>query len=353
MTIKELYEQINNGYIVSDIGLQREIVYSAEKQALVIDSIIKGIPLPAFYFWENEDGILEVLDGKQRIEAITKFPQNNLQYKSKNWKQYDSVTQEKFYETPITAIICSGTEELKREIFYRINTLGVPLSQFEILNGLYHGEYLRGATGTVKNDKNIEKVLGTNSRGKNQLWLLKKIILLQSRKENIYDYVKEKQHISFQADYDLIKKHIRFIKEIFDNSKELDIYFNLAVEYEKDFNIWLLHKTEINKKITEYLKDKTRLALTDKPKEIKDIIQVIVNNISVDPKRLFTLDDKKVLLREQTPQDEKYKCSICSKYFYDYELEMDHIEAWCKGGRTQLSNAQLLCNVCNVKKGKS
>lgn len=352
MTIKELYEKINDGKIVSDIDLQREIVYNTEKQELVIDSILKDVPLPAFYFWKNEDGILEVLDGKQRIEAIRKFPQNMLQYEGKIWKEYDSDIQEKFYKTLITTITCNGTEELKREIFYRINTLGIPLSQFEVMNGLYHGEYLRGLTSAVRGNKDIEKILGTNSRGKNQLWILKKIIQLRNKKE-IFDYVKEKQHIPFQEDYNLIKNYIRFIKEIFDNKKETDIYFNLAVEYEKDLNIWLLHKTEINKKITEYLKDKTRLALTDKPKEIKDIIMVIVNNISVDPKRLFTLDDKQVLLREQTPENEKYKCAICGKYFYDYELEMDHIEAWCKGGRTVLSNAQLLCNVCNTKKGKS
>ena len=76
MNIKTLYEQLRDGKIISDIELQREIVYDAEKQMLVIDSIINGIPLPAFYFWENDDGILEVLDGKQRIEAIKKFIEN-------------------------------------------------------------------------------------------------------------------------------------------------------------------------------------------------------------------------------------------------------------------------------------
>ena len=72
MTVKDLYEKVVNGVIISDIELQRAIVYNAEKQALVIDSIYRGIPLPAFYLWQREDGKLEVLDGKQRIEAIKK-----------------------------------------------------------------------------------------------------------------------------------------------------------------------------------------------------------------------------------------------------------------------------------------
>ena len=54
MNIKNLYEQVRDGKIISDIELQREIVYDAEKQMLVIDSIVNGIPLPAFYFWKTK-----------------------------------------------------------------------------------------------------------------------------------------------------------------------------------------------------------------------------------------------------------------------------------------------------------
>ena len=73
MKIKELYEKIRDGVIISDIELQREIIYNTEKQQLVIDSILNDVPLPAFYLWKNDDEKLEVLDGKQRIEAIKKF----------------------------------------------------------------------------------------------------------------------------------------------------------------------------------------------------------------------------------------------------------------------------------------
>ena len=125
MKIKELYEKIRDGVIISDIELQREIIYNTEKQQLVIDSILNDVPLPAFYLWKNDDEKLEVLDGKQRIEAIKKFIQNDLQYNDKIWKQTDSDVQQKFNETELSVIIQSGTEELKRKIFNRINTLGV------------------------------------------------------------------------------------------------------------------------------------------------------------------------------------------------------------------------------------
>ena len=136
MKIEELYNQVRDGKIISDIDLQREIIYKDDKQALVVDSIMNDIPLPAFYFWKNSEGILEVLDGKQRIEAIKKFKENDLEYNGLIWKQENADLQKKFNDTDLTVIICNNdgtkSEQLKREIFRRINMLGVPLSPFEI-----------------------------------------------------------------------------------------------------------------------------------------------------------------------------------------------------------------------------
>jgi len=351
MKIKELYKKVNDGKIISDIELQREIVYSPEKQKLVIDSIARGIPLPAFYFWKNEDGILEVLDGKQRIEAIKKFYQNDIEYDGKIWKEYafDPEFQKTINETKISDIVCSGSDVLKREIFRRINTLGVPLSKFEVLNGLYNGEYLRGVTAYVKQDIDILRVLGTNNRGINQYWIIEKIVELNNY-QNIEIYVKDNQNKSFETDQKLISKHIKFIRGVFDKYNEKEIYFRLSVKYLKDFAVWKESKAEINGKITEYLKDRTLVALTNKEKEIEDIIQAVVNNISVDPKRLFTSDDKQNLLQNHQQEEGKYRCGICKQLFFPNELEVDHIRAWSKGGRTELSNAQLLCRPCNAKK---
>lgn len=237
MKIKELYEKIRDGVIISDIELQREIIYNTEKQQLVIDSILNDVPLPAFYLWKNDDEKLEVLDGKQRIEAIKKFIQNDLQYNDKIWKQTDSDVQQKFNETELSVIIQSGTEELKRKIFNRINTLGVPLSAYEVLNGLYNGEYLRGLTAYVSNDKDAIKVLSTNSRGKNQMKILKYLCILKNEKD-LNEYVRKNQNNSFADDQRTITKNIKFIRDVFDDYGQLDIYFNLSIKYMKDISIW-------------------------------------------------------------------------------------------------------------------
>lgn len=74
---------------------------------------------------------------------------------------YDADLHDKVNNAKLTTIICSGSEEKKREIFKRINTLGVPLSRYEVLNGLYHGEYLEGLEDYIRNDKNARHVLPT------------------------------------------------------------------------------------------------------------------------------------------------------------------------------------------------
>ena len=215
MKIKELYEKIRDGIIISDIELQREIIYNTDKQVLVIDSILNNVPLPAFYLWQNENEKLEVLDGKQRIEAIRKYIENDLEYKGKIWKQSSEI-HEKFNETKLSVIICSGDEQLKRKIFNRINTLGVPLSPYEVLNGLYNGEYLRGLTAYISADKDALKIFGANSRGKNQMKALKYLCILQNEKD-INDYVEKNQTKSFAPDQRLLMKYIKFIRDMFDD----------------------------------------------------------------------------------------------------------------------------------------
>lgn len=351
MTIKDLYEQLRDGKIVSDINLQREIIYDNEKQALVIDSLATGIPLPAFYLWRGESGILEVLDGKQRIEAIRRFKENDLEYQGKIWKEAGEDLQQRIDTRELTLIVCSGTEAQKREIFRRINTLGVPLSPYEVLNGLYHGEYLRGLTAYVAQDKAALRVLGSNSRGKNQMKVLKMLCKLREERD-LHEYVRRRQDDSFAADQREAGRYLRFVADVFGNGRLLDIYFALAVKYNKESAIWKEHRDEIQSRIRRYLKS-DEAKLTDKGAEVEAIALAAVGGIRTDEKRLFTPDDKQELLRRQAAEcrDGRYPCARCGRLFLPEELTVDHVEPWSKGGRTELSNAQLLCRACNSRKG--
>ena len=358
-----MYEKVVNGIIISDIELQRAIVYDAEKQALVIDSICHGIPLPAFYLWQREDGKLEVLDGKQRIEAIKKFKQGNLLYKGKTWKAYayDSDLQQTVDNTELTTIVCSGTEEKKREIFNRINTLGVALSKFEVLNGLYHGNYIEGLNDYFAQDANIRKVLpqATVDRGDNKYRLLEYIYYVRNgnvfpKRSELHVYVQHHKDESFNEEIKKIKPYISFIRDVFGNTSKISgkLKFKLSVEYIKDRAIWLQHKDEISKECNAFLKSEGYKLSATKDQDTEAMILGIVGNLRVDPKRLFTADDKKELLSQLIPNEQGlYECDDCHQHFAADELTVDHKTPWSKGGRTVLSNARLVCRACNSRKG--
>lgn len=363
MTVKELYENVVNGTIVSDISLQRSIVYDAEKQSLVIDSLYKGIPLPAFYLWKREDGIMEVLDGKQRIEAIKKFKQNNLLYEGKTWKAYayGSDLQQRVDETELTMIVCSGDEAKKREIFKRINTLGVPLSRYEVLNGLYHGVYLEGLDEYFRSDGKLKSVLpqAKIDRGDHKYRLLEYIYYIRNnsqfpKRTELDDYVQKHKDESFNDEVKKIKPYISFVCDVFHHGSKIPavLKFKLAVKYLKDRTIWLQHKDDIYKDCNAFMKSDGYKLSPTKEADIEAVIMGIVGNMRVDPRRLFTEDDKAKLFSEKQADDHgMYECEICHQHFLPEELTIDHKTPWSKGGRTVLSNARLVCRACNSRMG--
>lgn len=360
MRIDELYEKINRGEIISEIDIQRDIVYNAEKQEMVIDSIINNIPLPAFYFWdntdipENERGKYEVLDGRQRLEAIKKYKQNRLLYQNKQWAELDPSLQKTFNDTELSIIICSGTEEHKRKIFERINTLGVPLNNFEVLNGLFNGEYIRGVRKYADADKLVKKLFGDNARGKASYKVLNRLKEAK-RFSDLKDYIKENQDKSFEEDKKYIAKYFKFVCEIFDKpNKDFDILFKLALKYHANKALWKQHKDEINERISQYIRsDEYKLYPKEKETIIEEFCLAAVNGVKVDTRRFFTKEHKQQLLSKQPSTsviDGKYECAECKQHFFPDELQMDHKVPWSKGGATVLSNAQLLCDRCNASK---
>ena len=57
---------------------QRKFVWSIERQAKFIESILLGLPLPFMILADMQDGRLEVVDGSQRIQTLDSFLDNRL-----------------------------------------------------------------------------------------------------------------------------------------------------------------------------------------------------------------------------------------------------------------------------------
>jgi len=132
---------------------QREFIWEDRRQSRFIESLLLGLPVPLIFVAEIEkDGRLEIVDGSQRIRTLAAFLQDELQLKGLDklkelngvfFSQLQSSRQRKFKNISMRMIVLSSkaTEEIRNEMFDRINTSSVPLLPMETRRGIYRGEF--------------------------------------------------------------------------------------------------------------------------------------------------------------------------------------------------------------------
>ena len=59
-----------------DPDFQRDFVWEKDKQSRLIESVLMRIPLPVFYVAEDHEGLLIVVDGRQRLTTLQRFLTN-------------------------------------------------------------------------------------------------------------------------------------------------------------------------------------------------------------------------------------------------------------------------------------
>lgn len=79
--ISDIRDWDNNNRLELKPDFQRNEVWSRAAQIMLIDTIIKGIPIPKIYIksvMHNGNTYRVVIDGQQRLTAILKFVKNKL-----------------------------------------------------------------------------------------------------------------------------------------------------------------------------------------------------------------------------------------------------------------------------------
>ncbi|WP_394517043.1 DUF262 domain-containing protein [Pantoea sp. SGAir0175] len=173
---------------------RKDRIWSDDKKSKLIESILMQLPLPIFYFGEREDDVWVVIDGLQRITTVQDFMRNKFPLKlekSSSVYEMNGLTFQEFSrsytrilrEFEITAYVIElqESDDSNRfiiELFHRINTYGVKLSDQEIRSAINFGSsvfylrylatsslFLNATTYTIndKRQKDLELCLGALS----------------------------------------------------------------------------------------------------------------------------------------------------------------------------------------------
>lgn len=142
---------------------QRFFRWNALQKTKLIESILLGIPIPSIFVSQREDGVWDVVDGLQRLSTIFEFmgilkdedknylPASTLvktdylpSLNNKKWEDENttiSFTQSqrltfKREKLDLKIVKKESDENVKYELFQRLNTLGSKLSDQEVRNCL-------------------------------------------------------------------------------------------------------------------------------------------------------------------------------------------------------------------------
>lgn len=132
---------------------QRRSVWTENARSYLIDTILKGLPIPKIFIREHIDvskktTVREIVDGQQRITAILDFGSNRLRIKKGHNQEFAGMTFENlpdeakrnFLDYQIsTDILVGASNSDVLDIFSRINSYTLPVNQQEKLNAVYVG----------------------------------------------------------------------------------------------------------------------------------------------------------------------------------------------------------------------
>lgn len=145
-SVFQIKRLIDRGMLDLMPAFQRKKVWDDRRKSLLIESLMLRIPIPAFYFDEDNNGKKTVIDGLQRLSAISGYMNNEftlsgLQYLQEECggRLFDELQQK--YQTRIedaqltvNILDSRSPENVKFDIFRRVNTGGIPLNAQEIRN---------------------------------------------------------------------------------------------------------------------------------------------------------------------------------------------------------------------------
>lgn len=151
LSLGSIAEMVTSGAIDPAPHYQRRERWSGVKQSALIESFLLNVPVPPIYLAEDEFGEYSIVDGKQRITAITNFLRDEL--KLTGLEELSELEGFQFSRLPIElqntlkvrpylrviTLLKQSDSDLKYEVFTRLNRGGESMTAQEIRNVAYRG----------------------------------------------------------------------------------------------------------------------------------------------------------------------------------------------------------------------
>ena len=159
-TIKKLYELIKMNKVDLRPSYQRNFIWGKSDQQKLIDSILKGWPLPTFFIFQKSDGKYEMVDGQQRAETICRFIAGSISDSNKNF--YKDIDTSRFLNFSLNFTEISELDEQSHEdiaSFYAlVNKQGRRLNDAEIFKAQYGNTKIMNAIDDMLNSEEMSQL---------------------------------------------------------------------------------------------------------------------------------------------------------------------------------------------------
>lgn len=408
--IESLVHRIRRGRLILQPDFQRDFVWSHSKASLLIESILMGIPLPVVYVAEMQDGTWEVVDGQQRLTSIKSFVDGMFpdgrpfrlsklavlsELRGKAFKELSPEAQGAIedYTLRLTKIQKEADEDLKFEVFERLNSGADRLNDMELRNCIYRGPYNDLLKELVENEAFL-KVRGETSadvRMKDRQLILRFFAMRRSTHLRYRGPMKQFMNQEMQKHRFLSAQDVLEMRRAFETAIEMawDVFGSTAFRrYTPPSDAGSSGKWEAGGKLNIALWDTVMNVFTyferrqiipisdaireefldlmstdqifvdyigrttDKPDRIryraeawKSRVEGLVN-VPANERRQFSRQLKMNLFDNNTA------CAICNQQIHSLDdAEVDHVMHYWRGGATVPANARLAHRFCNRQRG--
>ena len=241
LSVKYMLELMEQELIELNPGYQRRRVWKDnKKKSLLIESLMLRIPIPAFYFYENEDGKYQVIDGQQRLTTIKEFVNGEFrlsgleylgkEYNKRKFDDLDTKYIQRIYRTQIAVNILDARspKNVIYDIFRRVNTGGVNLNPQEMRNAICRQEV---RDFLIKSTLNENYIKATRGRVKDDRMDSQELVLRFYAFYKAYDYEKNVLHYDYSNIATMLDDAIESLNKMKpERREELFQKFDLAMK---------------------------------------------------------------------------------------------------------------------------